>query len=77
MKSRTDVAVQYLRVGDYSKALSIFSTFRMGFTKEQIRTMEIASDTVKGNGRIYKQLGINVNDVVDKAIKLLKEKYRV
>ena len=75
--TKTDEAVELLRAGDYSKALSIFRTFRIGFTKDQIRTMEIASETLSGNGRLYEQLGIDTKLEIEKAKKLLQERYNV
>ena len=77
MTTKTDKAVGLLRAGEFSKALSIFRTFRMGFTKEQVRTMEIASETLAGNGRIYEQLGIDTRAEVEKAKRLLQERYNV
>lgn len=40
---KTDKVISLLRGGDYVGALSIAKTFRLGFTKEQRRTLQIAS----------------------------------
>lgn len=77
MTTKTEKAVELLRAGELSKALNIFRTFRMGFTKDQVRAIEIASDTLAGNGRLYEQLGIDTKAEIEKAKKLLQEHYNV
>ena len=77
MTTKPEKAVELLRAGELSKALNIFRTFRMGFTKDQVRTIEIASDTLNGRGRFYEQLGVDTGAYVMKAKRLLQERYNV
>ena len=41
--TKTEQVVGYVRAGEWSKAMNIAKTFRLGFTKDEIRTIEIAS----------------------------------
>ena len=73
--TKTEQVVAYVRAGEWSKAMNIAKTFRLGFTKDEIRTIEIASDTLNGNGRLYRDLGIDVAAEVFKCKALLKARY--
>lgn len=73
--TKTEQVVGYVRAGEWSKAMNIAKTFRLGFTKDEIRTIEIASDTLNGNGRLYRDLGIDVAVEVSKCKELLKKRY--
>lgn len=75
MEKKTDKVISLLRGGNYEKALSIAKTFRLGFTKEQRRVLQIASETLTGNGGFYKQLGIDTDSMVNEAKKLLNDTY--
>lgn len=72
---KTDKVISLLSCGDYAGALSIVKKFRLGFTKEQVRTLQIASDVLGGNANIYLQLGIDTEKMVNDAKKLLNETY--
>lgn len=73
--TKTEQVVGYVRAGEWSKAMNIAKTFRIGFTKSEIRTMEIASDALNGNGKLYRDLGIDVAAEVFKCKELLKARY--
>jgi len=73
--TKTEQVVGYVRAGEWSKAMNIAKTFRLGFTSDEIRTIEIASDTLNGNGRLYRDLGIDVAAEVFKCKALLKARY--
>ena len=73
--TKTEQVVGYVRAGEWSKAMNIAKTFRLGFTKDEIRTIEIASDTLNGNGKLYRDIGIDVAEEVFKCKALLKKRY--
>lgn len=73
--SKTALAVQKLKDGDLKGALSIFSTFKYDFTKEERRTIQIAYETLCGHGAFYMSLGIDSNETTEKAQQLLSHKY--
>lgn len=75
MGTKTDRAVSLLQHGDFKAALAIFSTFRMGFTKEEQRTLKIASESLSGNASFYRQLGIDTDKEIEKSRYILTSKY--
>ena len=64
-----------LRAGNLKEALSIFRTFRIGFTKEERRTLQIASESLSGNSLFYQQLGIDTDKEIEKSRSILTSKY--
>ena len=77
VKTKTSKALALLKDGETRKALAIFRTFRVGFTKDEQRTIQIASETLNGSGRFYQNLGIDSSLEVKKAIQILRKKYGV
>lgn len=75
METKTSKATSLLRVGNLKEALSIFRTFRIGFTKEERRTLQIASESLSGNSLFYQQLGIDTAKEIEKSKSLLTSKY--
>lgn len=75
METKTNKAISLLQCGDFKAALAIFSTFRMGFTKEEQRTLKIASESLSGNSSFYRQLGIDTDKEIEKSKSLLFKKY--
>ena len=75
METKTSKAISLLRSGYLKEALAIFSTFRIGFTSEERRTLKIAYESLSGNSEFYRQLGIDTNMVVNESRILLSRKY--
>lgn len=75
METKTSKAILLLRAGYLKEALSIFRTFRIGFTKEERRTLQIASESLSGNSLFYQQLGIDTDKEIEKSKSLLTSKY--
>jgi predicted ATPase len=75
-ESKTDKVRHYVSTEDYKKALSIAKSFKLGFTKDEKETIEIAHELLSGNESFYTNLGYNKDTVVSKAINILKEKYQ-
>jgi hypothetical protein len=75
MKTKTDKALSLFQCGDFKAALAIFSTFRMGFTKEEQRTLQIASESLAGNLSFYRQLGIDIDKEIEKSKSIITSKY--
>ncbi|MBQ8714278.1 MAG: hypothetical protein IJ552_03605 [Prevotella sp.] len=74
-QTKTEKAIQLLSAGELKRALAIFRTFRMGFTNEERRTMEIASDSLNGHASFYAGLGIDTEAEIGKCRQLLCQKY--
>lgn len=75
METKTSKAITLLRSGCLKEALAIFSTFRVGFTKEERRTLKIAHECLSGNAGFYRQLGVDTNAEIEKSRILLSRKY--
>lgn len=77
MDTKTLKAVALFEQGFIREALSIFKTFRIGFTREEKRILEIASDCLNGRSSFYKQLGIDTETIVSQSVSILHNKYSV
>lgn len=75
METKTSKAITLLRSGCLKEALAIFSTFRIGFSKEERRTLKIAYECLSGNAGFYRQLGIDTSTEIEKSKSLLLERY--
>lgn len=76
METKTSKAISLLQSGRLKEALAIFSTFRIGFTKEERRTLKIAYECLSGNAEFYRQLGVNVDEKVENSREILDNKYK-
>lgn len=74
-QTRTGKAVMLMKGGDIKGALSIFRTFRIGFTNEERRMLEIASESLNGHASFYRSLGIDTQQAIDSSLALLTKKY--
>lgn len=74
-RSKTRKALSLLEDGKIREALAIFRSFRIGFSKEEKRTIQIASDTLNGSGLFYEKLGIDTYLETEKAINIIHRKY--
>ena len=76
METKTSKAINLLQSGCLKEALAIFSTFRVGFTKEERRTLKIAYECLSGNAGFDQQLGIDIRLEIDKSETILLAKYQ-
>lgn len=72
--SKTAQGVQKLKDGDLKGALSIFSTFKYDFTRDERRTMRIAYESLCGHGAFYQSLGIDASQMIADAVTILYDK---
>lgn len=73
--SKTAQAVQKLKDGDLKGALSIFSTFKYDFTRDERRIMRIAYESLCGHGAFYQSLGIDASQMIADAAAILYDNY--
>ena len=76
MMTKTETAIRYFQQGDIGKAIKIFSKFH-GFSKEEQRSLQIASDCYSGNGAFYESLGIDIEKVLLEATACIEKKYNI
>ncbi len=72
----TSKALHLFRSGDFRGAFSLFSGFRMGFTSEETRTLQIASESLNGLGGFYQSIGIDTDGEVGRAKEIINQKYQ-
>ena len=75
MQTKTSKAISQFRSGRLKEALAIFCTFRIGFTKEERRTLQIANESLSGNSSFYHQLGIDTDKAIEKSKSIITSKY--
>ena len=75
METKTNKAVLLFRSGQLKEALSIFRTFKVGFTEDERRTLQIASEAISGNSSFYRQLGIDTDKAIEKSKSIITSKY--
>lgn len=75
METKTQRAVSLLKAGDVKEALKIFKTFRLGLSKEEMRTIGIACECLCGNGDFYSSIGIDCRQAVNEAVAVVSAKY--
>ena len=75
--NKTDKALGLLRQGKFSEALAIIAKFRIGFTKEEKRMLEIAHESLTGNASFYETIGIDTKFCISKARELIRNKYHI
>lgn len=73
--TKTDKAIRRFREGNIKGALAIFSTFRIGFTKEERDTLCLAYESLTGHSKFYESLGINTSEAIRKATSIIEQRY--
>jgi len=73
MVTKTEQLRQFWKQGESKKALKIFKTFKIGITKEQKRTIEIAYEVLTGKENFYISLGIDTAKECQKATEILND----
>lgn len=74
-RTKVDKVKSLLAAGAFQKALTIVKTFRIGFSKEEKRSIEIAHEVLTGNERFYQALGIDTEREIRNAHKILIDKF--
>lgn len=77
MDTKTSQAVSLFTSGKIVEALKIFKTFRIGFTKEEQRTLQIAHESMTGKEDFYKSLQLDTATIKLQAIQIIKQKYNL
>ena len=75
--TKTDKAVELFNIGNVVAALGIFKTFRIGFSAEERRTIQIAHESMTGKESFYKSIQIDTDDIKSQALQLIKSKYNI
>ena len=73
--TKTSKALSLFKQGLIKESLAIFKTFRIGFTREEKRTLEIASDCLNGRSLFYQQLGVDIKKTISSSKSIIQSKY--
>lgn len=73
--TKTERAKALLSAGRFKEALAIIKTFRLGFTKAEKRSIEIAYESLNGHEQFYRSLGIDTGKEIEETRQLLADKY--
>lgn len=74
--TKTEKAVSLFKDGQVKEAMKIFKTFRMSFTKDEQKTIAIASECyTPSNRKFYEQLGKDVEAIQQQAFFIISAKY--
>lgn len=77
METKTRKAISLFRAGDYKGAFKLFSGFKMGFSNEERRKMQIAYECVNDLKRcaFYESIGIDYKQICCDAWCIIVDKY--
>lgn len=73
--TKTHKALSLFKKGLIKESLAIFKTFRIGFTREEKRTLEIASDCLNGRSLFYQQIGVDIEKTISSSKSIIQSKY--
>ncbi|MFV0536819.1 MAG: hypothetical protein ACK5M3_05525 [Dysgonomonas sp.] len=76
-QTKTDKAIELFTYGDRVGAMKIFKTFKIGFTPDERRTIEIAYESQTGNAKFYQDLGIDTDTLWQNAKEIIRQKYNL
>lgn len=73
METKTSQAVSLYNAGHYKESFAIFKTFKLGVTKQERRTLQMAHE-IAGVGReFYQQLGYDTKKIMNQAHAIVKK----
>lgn len=75
--TKTEQAITLWKSGKIKEALRIFKTFKIGFSKTDKETIQIAYEMLSGNETFYVSLGFNKKEVETKAITIIEKSYSI
>jgi len=73
--TKTSKALALFEKGCIRESLMIFRNFKIGFSKNERRTLQIACECMSGNAAFYNSLGIDTRRVINEAKCIIKKKY--
>jgi len=76
-ETKTQEAIKLFKDKEYQKSLKIFKTFKINFSKDEQKQIARAFEMISGNEKFYSQLGFKKQEELDKAIDIIKNKYKI
>lgn len=75
--TKTEQAVMLWKNGKIKEALRIFKTFKIGFSKMEKETIQVAYEMMSGNEIFYVSLGFNKKEIETKAAVIIEKTYTI
>jgi len=75
METKTNKAIDLFHTGRLKEALALFSSFRIGFTAAEHRTLQIAHESLCGHSQFYADLGIDTSAAIEESKLIITKKY--
>lgn len=75
--TKTQKAINLFKAQDLKGALRIFKGFDRQFTKQEIRTIQIAYEILTGKGSFYKQLHYDLGSFIAGSMSIIERKYNI
>jgi len=72
METKTKKAINLYDEGKFYLCLRIIKKFNNGFTKEEKKILEISHEINRGSEKFYRQLGYDVDKVINESKKIVK-----
>ncbi len=76
MKTKTEQAIEAFKAGNLKQAFRMMFRFH-GFTKEEKRAIQIAYECMAGKEAFYVSLGIDPEDMIEKAVESICIRYHI
>lgn len=79
METKTNKAVRLFQAGDYKAAFRLFSGFKIGFSPDERRSMQITYECLEDEKRceFYKSIGVDWMQETCTAVWAIKNKYNL
>jgi hypothetical protein len=76
-QTKTEKAKELFTNGSTVSALKIFRTFKIGFTEDERRILNIAYESRTENEKFYQDIGVNTNTIWQQAKEIIRQKYNI
>ena len=77
METKTAQAITLFSSGNIAGAMKIFRTFKIGFSKDERRLIQIAQESMTGKEDFYKSIKLDTATIKQQAIQIIKQKYNL
>ena len=79
METKTQRAISLYQQGKIKASMALFSRFKVGFTPEQRRVLQIAYECTgdEQSEAFYTSIGIDVGSMISQAHRIIKTKYNI
>ena len=73
IKTKRDIARELIRAGEVKKAIKIVKSFDLIYTKDELRTLQVAYECLTGKESFYQSIGNDTKKIQAEAEELLKK----